>query len=176
MKPTKPKTCCLFFFILSMAIYGKVNAQSTNSDFAPGAGLGHLYSGVGDFVGWTNSAGPLNFQNSGTTYIQLSTAGLIGIGTATIPPFFQLDVSGEINIGSPTNYYMIGGQTVLHNFGNGNIFTGVGSGNFTLSTAAANSCYGTDAGASLTTGISNTFLGSDAGALNQNGNYIYFEN
>ena len=135
-----------------------------------------------EYIGWSNGGYELQFHTAGTEKMRITPAGFVGIGTASsIPPVWQLEVDQAINvnissINATTGYYMIDRNTVLHNFGNGNIFTGVGSGNFTLSTAAANSCYGTDAGASLTTGISNTFLGSDAGALNQNGNYIYFEN
>jgi hypothetical protein len=104
--------------------------QCTNADAVVGAGNGHTNTGS-EYLGFSNSFGPLNFQNFGTTFIQLTTAGLVGIGTASsIPPVWQLEVDQAINVNIPainaaTGYYMIDRNTVLHNGGTANIFTGV---------------------------------------------------
>ncbi len=151
----------LTFFTISSLTFFQSNGQAT---VAGALGTPNFNTGI-EFVGFTNSLGPLMLQNGGSTYIQLETSGMVGIGTAAIPATLQLEVSSEINIVSPANYYMIGGSTVLHNYGTNNLFTGVSAGNFSL-TGTLNTAVGVLSGNSLTSGSSNSFLGYAAGKAN----------
>lgn len=84
-----------------------------------------------------------------------STFGNVGIGKNFTNALQRLDVdSGNIDVNTPTQGYMIGDQYVLRHKGDTtNIFAGAG------------------AGASNTTGFSNTFVGKDAGKSNIDGRF-----
>lgn len=165
------------FYLIILLHLGLLQNIKTfgQSTVANGTGFGHTWTANTDFVGWSNGIGPLDFQNNGIVNMQMTTGGMVGIGSASIPPSFQLDVMDAININTSTfsaatTFYMINAETVLHNFGAGNIFSGVGAGNFTL-TGGGNSCFGFNTGSVLTTGYSNIFLGNGAGNANTTGKY-----
>ena len=99
----------------------------------------------------------INFYTNNLPRATILGNGKVGIGINN--PLWQLDVADEINISQPRNYYMIGGETVLHNAGTENIFTGVNCGKDILAgNASANI---------------NTFNGFSAGEF-ASGNYNVF--
>ncbi len=127
-----------------------------------------------DYVGWDNTVNvPLEIRHNAnqsiifyTTGIQRATIlgnGRVGIGINN--PLWQLDVADEINISQPRNYYMIGGETVLHNAGTENIFTGVNCGKDILAGSASgnmNVFNGYSAG-EFASGNDNVFIGHSTG-------------
>jgi len=194
------KNILVYSFLLFIAniCCKKSFAQATNS----GPGSPNLSATGNEYIGWnanlfnpllviqTTNPDPIHFHTDittapGTRMIILpggTTAlggGYVGIGY-NHSPLWQLDVVEAINInptipviGGVTGYYMIGGGTVLHNFGNNNIFTGIGSGNFTL-TGVGNTANGLNSGTNLSTGSSNVFIGTLAGFDNTTGSENVF--
>jgi hypothetical protein len=154
---------------------------------ASSAGLGNIPSAAQDYIGWKNgtqglgiltvpeltiknedpmpisfytNAGPGAFNNMRMTILG---NGKVGIGINN--PLWQLDVADEINISQPRNYYMIGGETVLHNAGTENIFTGVNCGKDILAgnaSANMNTFNGFSAG-EFASGNDNVFIGHSTG-------------
>ena len=145
--------------ILLSAIHANTMAQCTNSDFV-GVGIGHIWTGVGDYLGYTNAAN-LNFHVGGTQYMQLDgtiNTGFVGIGTA-FSPGFRLDVWDDINIAPQAvnfinNGYRIGGNLALYLPGDPsnwqNTFVGR-AGNININPALA------------ATGLKDTYVGYSAG-------------
>lgn len=112
----------------------------------------------------------LQFITSGNPNMTIKyVSGFVGIGTPT--PSYQLDVAGDINIGTATNCFMIGGNKILwHNNIPTNIYVGVGAGNNSTNAANVNNIIiGNNAGSSLTSGHENTFCGVNTGNLNYTG-------
>ena len=136
--------------------------------------------GANDYIGWTSGTNtPLVIKNEDAQPIHFYTNagagtfnnmrmtilgnGRVGIGINN--PLWQLDVADEINISQPRNYYMIGGETVLHNAGTENIFTGVNCGKDILAgnaSANMNTFNGFSAG-EFASGNDNVFIGHSTG-------------
>ena len=136
--------------------------------------------GANDYIGWTSGTNtPLVIKNEDAQPIHFYTNagagtfnnmrmiilgnGRVGIGINN--PLWQLDVADEINISQPRNYYMIGGETVLHNAGTENIFTGVNCGKDILAGSASgnmNVFNGYSAG-EFASGNDNVFIGHSTG-------------
>jgi hypothetical protein len=94
----------------------------------------------------------------------------VGIGTNT--PYFKLDVNGNINIPSETDY-MLGNMRVLSTKGYFNLFAGEDAGYSNISNSSGgdrNSFLGFHAGHDNTSGKWNAFIGSFAGMVNSTGN------
>ena len=111
-------------------------------------------------ISFYTNAGPGAFNNMRMTILG---NGKVGIGINN--PLWQLDVADEINISQPRNYFMIGGETVLHNAGTENIFTGVNCGKDILAgnaSANMNTFNGFSAG-EFASGNDNVFIGHSTG-------------
>ena len=105
----------------------------------------------------------INFYTNNLPRATILGNGRVGIGINN--PLWQLDVADEINISQPRNYYMIGGETVLHNAGTENIFTGVNCGKDILAgnaSANMNTFNGFSAG-EFASGNDNVFIGHSTG-------------
>ena len=105
----------------------------------------------------------INFYTNNLPRATILGNGKVGIGINN--PLWQLDVADEINISQPRNYFMIGGETVLHNAGTENIFTGVNCGKDILAgnaSANMNTFNGFSAG-EFASGNDNVFIGHSTG-------------
>ena len=105
----------------------------------------------------------INFYTNNLPRATILGNGKVGIGINN--PLWQLDVADEINISQPRNYFMIGGETVLHNAGTENIFTGVNCGKDILAgnaLANMNTFNGFSAG-EFASGNDNVFIGHSTG-------------
>ena len=105
----------------------------------------------------------INFYTNNLPRATILGNGKVGIGINN--PLWQLDVADEINISQPRNYYMIGGETVLHNAGTENIFTGVNCGKDILAgnvSGNMNTFNGFSAG-EFASGNDNVFIGHSTG-------------
>ncbi len=105
----------------------------------------------------------INFYTNNLPRATILGNGRVGIGINN--PLWQLDVADEINISQPRNYFMIGGETVLHNAGTENIFTGVNCGKDILAgnaSANMNTFNGFSAG-EFASGNDNVFIGHSTG-------------
>ena len=146
--------------------------------------------GANDYIGWTSGTNtPLVIKNEDPMPISFYTNagagafnnmrmtilgnGKVGIGINN--PLWQLDVADEINISQPRNYYMIGGETVLHNAGTENIFTGVNCGKDILAGNASgnmNTFNGFSAG-EFASGNDNVFIGDNTGRYSNGQSNIF---
>ncbi|MFN8234978.1 MAG: hypothetical protein U0X89_02490 [Bacteroidia bacterium] len=146
--------------------------------------------GANDYIGWTSGTNtPLVIKNEDAQPIHFYTNagagtfnnmrmiilgnGRVGIGINN--PLWQLDVADEINISQPRNYYMIGGETVLHNAGTENIFTGVNCGKDILAGNASgnmNTFNGFSAG-EFASGNDNVFIGDNTGRYSNGQSNIF---
>ena len=105
----------------------------------------------------------INFYTNNLPRATILGNGKVGIGINN--PLWQLDVADEINISQPRNYFMIGGETVLHNAGTENIFTGVNCGKDILAgnvSGNMNTFNGFSAG-EFASGNDNVFMGHSTG-------------
>ena len=105
----------------------------------------------------------INFYTNNLPRATILGNGKVGIGINN--PLWQLDVADEINISQPRNYFMIGGETVLHNAGTENIFTGVNCGKDILAgnvSGNMNTFNGFSAG-EFASGNDNVFIGHSTG-------------
>jgi hypothetical protein len=144
--------------VLAMLIgsYSISNCQSSSNN--------NVYLAT-KFLGW-DITGPFDLEirtNNAIRMIVSGTSSNIGIGVAPSATF-MLDVAGSTN----STLYGIGGNTVLHNPGTRNMFTGVGSG-ASLSSGLDNLFNGFNAGNANSTGNNNVFIGSQAGLGNTSG-------
>lgn len=105
----------------------------------------------------------------------LNTTGFVGLGTATPTQKLEVD-AGNINVATPTNAYMLGGQNFLWHKGDvRNLFIGVNAGLNTAGvTAFQNTYIGNNAGAANTTGQRNTAVGANAGQSIATANFNTF--
>ena len=146
--------------------------------------------GANDYIGWTSGTNtPLVIKNEDAQPIHFYTNagagtfnnmrmiilgnGRVGIGINN--PLWQLDVADEINISQPRNYYMIGGETVLHNAGTENIFTGVNCGKDILAgnvSGNMNTFNGFSAG-EFASGNDNVFIGDNTGRYSNGQSNIF---
>ncbi len=170
-------TC--FWVLLSNKTFAQVST-GTNTFFFPI-----------DFVGWNTTPGspdlnikheldqPIHFYtNAGAgTFNNMRMIilgnGKVGIGINN--PLWQLDVADEINISQPRNYFMIGGETVLHNAGTENIFTGVNCGKDILAgnvSGNMNTFNGFSAG-EFASGNDNVFIGHSTGRYSNGQSNIF---
>jgi hypothetical protein len=121
-------------------------------------------------ISFYTNAGAGTFNNMRMTILG---NGRVGIGINN--PLWQLDVADEINISQPRNYYMIGGETVLHNAGTENIFTGVNCGKDILAGNASgnmNTFNGFSAG-EFASGNDNVFIGDNTGRYSNGQSNIF---
>ena len=176
---------------LSIGLIGCFNLTVLSQ--ATSGNNGNVPLSTQDYVGWTNGTNaslniknednrPIIFYNNAgaTTFNNpraiIAAGGNFGIGR--MAPTFQLCVRSHITIDTLIVYptiangqigcYMIGSQTVLHNNGTRNIFTGVGTG-IALTTGTDNVFNGFNAGTANTIGAQNTFIGAEAGNANTSG-------
>ena len=115
----------------------------------------------------------INFYTNNLPRATILGNGKVGIGINN--PLWQLDVADEINISQPRNYFMIGGETVLHNAGTENIFTGVNCGKDILAGNASgnmNTFNGFSAG-EFASGNDNVFIGHSTGRYSNGQSNIF---
>ena len=115
----------------------------------------------------------INFYTNNLPRATILGNGKVGIGINN--PLWQLDVADEINISQPRNYFMIGGETVLHNAGTENIFTGVNCGKDILAgnvSGNMNTFNGFSAG-EFASGNDNVFIGHSTGRYSNGQSNIF---
>ncbi|PCI94373.1 MAG: hypothetical protein COB15_14360 [Flavobacteriales bacterium] len=159
------------------------------------AGLLKLRSGVNstqitmddsgsDDVYLTSSLGVFDIWTGGNNRrMTVLTNGNIGIGTTT--PSSKLEVSGNVEISSTANSYMIANENMLRSDGSTSIYVGptLGTGGYgvyvgyragNISTGVSNTFVGTESGEVTTSGTQNSFFGLRSGLSNTSGSYNTF--
>ncbi len=137
-------------------------------------------------LGGVTAANYLQNNGDGSGLTNLNTANLSGVveiskgGTgSTTQNFVDLTaaqtVAGAKTFSSAVNtsaQYNIGGNRVLSNPGQDNLFAGLNTG--IANTSFSNSFFGSNAGRSNATGSSNSFFGANAGFSNTAGSNSFF--
>ncbi len=89
-------------------------------------------------------------------------------GNVSIAGNFTVNGSLSLNTVNAQTQYNLGGQRILGNAGNGNLFAGIGAGAVNT-TGYDNAFFGQGAGQANTTGYENSFFGKSAGLRNTSG-------
>ena len=142
------------------------------SFFQGGTGIGGpTFPPAGGFLrsngsGWEISGiTAAEIPNNLGSYIQNST-------TTQASSNFNVSGTGTANIFSATTQFNIGGNRILGNAGNNNLFVGIGVGQ--SNTGSFNAFFGPTAGRDNTDGTYNSFFGNMAGAANTTGDNLAF--
>lgn len=140
--------------------YGNTAAGTSSSAF--GSSMSTSAAAANSF-GIGLSATTYTIANPNTMAIM---GGKVGIGTVSASE--SLEVSGNVELTSSTDEYMINNTRALSTNGTQNVFVGNNA-----ATGSYNTIIGYQAG-NVNTGISNTFVGRQAGLVNTGGQNAFF--
>ena len=115
-----------------------------------------------DIIFTLGTSGNFIVKDASTTFYTLSQS------TGNTSVFRNFELGGVLNSTSTTGVITKNGYSFMHNYGNGNTFTGILSGNFSL-TGYNNTGFGSQTLKAITWGFQNTALGCNSMLNNTTG-------